>query len=441
MSETIDSRKVRLLYGKGSITLSLPDHAVRLDTPHIPALPDPQGATLEALRNPVGSPPLREIAASKHPEKVVVTISDITRPVPNEVLVTAILEELHAAGVTDSQVTVLVATGMHRPSTPEEREIMLGAALLERVRVVDHEADDASSVVRVSDDPPVGVNRLFVEADLKIVTGLIEPHFMAGFSGGRKGICPGLVDLDTVQRFHGFGVMADPNSVEGRLEGNPCHEEAMRVARLVGCDFLVNCAITHDRRPAGVYAGDMFEAHLAGCEQVAEWNTATIDEPADLVVTNAGGFPLDTSFYQSVKGMVTALPAIAEGGQLLIATAMSEVGSPEFTEILRRYDGDWRRFLADIEAAEQTAKDQWGFQMHTRVLQRVGIEGAHVVGDGMPAEDQARLCLSPVTGAGGVEARLQAFVDAYAAANPHARIAVIPQGPYTMVRAGVPVFA
>lgn len=315
---------------------------------------------------------------------------------------------------------------------------MLGPALLRRVKVVDHEADDASSLVRVSDDPPVGVNRLFVEADLKIVTGLIEPHFMAGFSGGRKGICPGLVDLDAVQRFHGFGVMGDPNSVEGRLDGNPCHEESLRVAKLVGCNFLVNCAITHDRVPAGIYAGDMVEAHLAGCAQVAEWNTAVVEEPFDLVVTNAGGFPLDTSFYQTVKGMCTALPAIAGGGELLIVTAMHEVGSPEYTELMHRYAGDWRLFLGDIEASSDTAKDQWEFQMQTRVLQRVGVEGLHVLGDGMAVVEQAKLCVTPVAGAGGVQARLQRFVDTFAQANPAARIAVIPQGPYTMVRAAVP---
>ncbi|MEM1026657.1 MAG: nickel-dependent lactate racemase [Planctomycetota bacterium] len=441
MSANNHPSQVQLLYGKGTINLNLPHDAVRLDTPDIPALSDARRATLDALQNPVGSAPLRQIALEKKPETVVITISDITRPVPNEVLVTAILEELHAAGVSDAQCTVLIATGMHRPSTPEERQIMLGDALLQRIRVVDHEADDLSSVVRVSDSPPVGVNRLFVEADLKIVTGLIEPHFMAGFSGGRKGICPGLVDLDAVQRFHGFGVMGDPNSVEGRLDGNPCHEEAMRVAQLVGCDFLVNCAITHDRRPAGIYAGDMVEAHLAGCAQVADWNTARIDEPADLVVTNAGGFPLDTSFYQTVKGMVTALPAIAEGGELLIATAMHEVGSPEYTELMHRYDGDWRRFLADIEATDQTAKDQWEFQMQTRVLERVGIDGLHVVGDGMITQEQAKLCVSPVAGTGSVQARLQRFVDDYAERNPAARVAVIPQGPYTMVRANMPAMA
>ncbi|MEM1099069.1 MAG: nickel-dependent lactate racemase [Planctomycetota bacterium] len=428
-------RQTQLLYGKGTITLDLPDNAVLLETPAVPALPDARQSTLDALRNPIGSVSLREMARAKKPENVVITISDITRPVPNEVLVTAILEELGEAGVSDDQCTVLIATGMHRSSTMEERKIMLGDALLERIRVVDHEADDLSSVVKVSENPPVGVNRLYVEADLKIVTGLIEPHFMAGFSGGRKGICPGLVDLDAVQRFHGYGVMADPNSVEGRLEGNPCHEEAMRVAQLVGCDFLVNCAITHDRRPAGIYAGEMVEAHLAGCAQVAEWNSAAIEEPADLVVTNAGGFPLDTSFYQTVKGMVTALPAIADGGELVIATAMHEVGSGEYTELMHRYEGDWRRFLADIEAAEGTSKDQWEFQMQTRVLDRVGVEGLHVVGDGMPKENQARLCISPVSGPGKVQARLQRFVDDYVDLNPGSRIAVIPQGPYTMIRA------
>lgn len=435
-------RDVTLRYGKGKITLRLPAGADVLAGGHIPALADPEGACRRALREPIGGEPLRAIASRKKPRRVTITISDITRPVPNELVVGTILEELNAVGVGDDAVTVLIATGMHRPSTDEERRIMLGDALLRRVRVIDHQADAAADMVRVSDDPPVGVNRHYVDADLKIVTGLIEPHFMAGFSGGRKGVCPGLVDLATVQRFHGFAVMGDPRSVEGRLDGNPCHEEAMRVCRTVGVDFLVNVAIAHDRRPAGIYAGDWIEAHLAGCRQVARWNTAEVGEPYDLVVTSAGGYPLDANFYQTVKGMVTALPALAEGSTLLIASACGEVGSPEYTELMARFGGvSHRRFLRHIETSGRTGKDQWQYQMHTRVLERIGVERLRLVGDGLPAETMRKLAVNPVVGAPGSVAaqRMQRFVDDFAAENPGARIAVIPEGPYTMLALREPV--
>ena len=428
-------RTAELLYGTGRISLRIPERAVVLRGPEIPRVADPAAAVREALRQPVGAASLREVAQAKQPGSVCITMSDITRPVPNELLITAILEELNAVGVPDSACTVLIATGMHRPSTERERQIMLGDALLRRVRVVDHEADRLDTHVRVCDDPPVSVNRLYAEADLKIVTGLIEPHFMAGYSGGRKGICPGLVDLETVQRFHGHRVMGDPAATEGRMEGNPCHEIGMLVAQQVGCDFLVNAAITHERELAGVFAGDLVRAHEAGCEQVGAWTSAAVEQPFDLVVTSAGGYPLDESYYQTVKGMVTALPALHQGSQLLMCSACTEVGSPEFTALMQRYGDDYEAFLRDIAASGRTEKDQWQFQMQTRVLARVGQAGLLLANDGLPLETQRGLGVTPVEGEGDAVARAQRHLDAFVSARPDARVAVIPEGPYTMLRA------
>lgn len=427
-----------LRYGKDTITLDVPDHADLLEGPTIPALADPHAAVQDALRNPIGSDPLRTIAERKKPATVCITMSDITRPVPNELLITAILEELNAAGVPDSACTILIATGMHRPSTDAEREHMLGRSLMDRCTIVDHEADATETHVKVSEDPPVSVNRLYAEADLKIVTGLIEPHFMAGYSGGRKGICPGLVDLATVQRFHGFQTMGDLNSREGLMDGNPCHDIAMKVATKVGCDFLVNCAITHDRQPAGIYAGDMVEAHLAGCAQVGDWTSADIEGGAyDLVITSAGGYPLDESFYQTIKGIVMALPALHEGSTLVVCSGCHEAGSPEFTQLMAEYGTDHRAFLEHIETSGVTGKDQWSYQMHTRVLEKIGVENLLLANDEIPQDDQPGLAVSPLRGDGAVQQRVQAFVDRYVTEYPAARIAVVPEGPYTMLRVGV----
>lgn len=414
--------------------LRVPANTTILQTPEIPACANPTALLDAALAAPIAAPALEQIVRRKKPSRVVITISDITRPVPNEPIVTALLRVLNANGVTDSQVTILVATGMHRPSTPAEKQIMLGQALLRRVRVVDHVADDIAGLVPVSNDPPVSVNALFMKADLRIVTGLIEPHFMAGYSGGRKGICPALVDLHTVQRFHGYRIMADLSSTEGVLTGNPCNEEALRIASLVGMDFLVNVAITHDRRVAGVWAGDMIAAHAAGCEQVGKWTSAVVGEPFDLVVTSAGGFPLDQNFYQSVKGMVAALPALGKRSTLLLLSACHEIGSAEYTRIMLDYRNDWRKFLADIAARSQVTKDQWQLQMQARVLERVGIEKLRLVNAGLSLPQQAQLCVNPVGGTGNETERAQRFIDEYVAAQPTARLAVIPEGPYTMLR-------
>jgi lactate racemase len=426
-------RTVSMLYGKDRMALRVPSRTEVLTGPTIPALQDPESSVRSALQHPINSTPLATIAKEKAPKSVVITMSDITRPVPNKLIITAILEELNRSGIPDEACTILIATGMHRPSTENERIIMLGEELLGRCRVVDHEANKQESLVKISDDPPISINRLYAEADLKIVTGLIEPHFMAGYSGGRKGICPGLVDLNTVQRFHGFQTMAAPTAMEGILTDNPCHEIAVSVAMKMGCDFLVNAAITNEREPAGIFAGDLIRAHEQGCEQVGKWTSARVDKPFDLVLQSAGGYPLDESFYQTVKGMVTALPALHADSTLLICSACTEVGSPDYTDLMLRLGGDYQSFLNEIASNQVTAKDQWQYQMQTRVLTRIGVDRLRMANDGLPLDTQRKLAVSPLEGPGEAMQRAQHFIDEFATSHPNASIAAIPEGPYTML--------
>lgn len=434
-------KTVPLLYGKSGCEVTVPDSAVVLEGQDVSPLANPAGRIADALAHPIGSQPLAKLLAVKRPRSVAITISDITRPVPNRVFLPPLLEVLNAAGIADERIVVIIGTGMHRPSTPEEREILLGADLLARLEVIDHTADRPETLVPVTqataEHPPVSVNRRFAEADFRIVTGYIEPHFMAGFSGGRKGVCPALVDLATLQRFHGYRTLSDPLADNGVLEGNPCHAESLRVAKAVGVDFLLNVAITRAREVAGIYCGDLVEAHEAGCLQVSQWTSARVVEPLDLVVTNAGGFPLDQTFYQAVKGQVTALPALKEGGVLMqIAHCGEQLGSPAYTDLMLRWDNDWRGFLRHIAVSGRTDLDQWEFQMQCRVLQRVGIEGLRLVTDGIPADIQEHIGVTPILGPGAPSQRLQRAVDDFVRARPDARVAVIPDGPYTMLRRG-----
>jgi len=429
------TRTVKMLYGKEGIELKVPAGTTVLEGQHVPALADPAGAVKAALASPIGSRPLAEIVAAKRPKTVAITISDITRPVPNKDFLPAILAVLNSAGVADRQIVIIIGTGLHRPSTAEERETLLGAELRRRVEVIDHRAHDPEAVVKVSDSPPVSVCRRFAQADLRIVTGYIEPHFMAGFSGGRKGVCPALVDLATVQRFHGYETLANPKADTGILDGNPCHQIALKVARAVGVDFLFNVAITRDRRLAGVYCGELEKAHLAGCREVVKWTSAQIDGPFDLVVTNGGGYPLDETFYQTGKGMCTALPALGSDSTLLIASHCGEqLGSPAFTELMLRYDNDWRTFLSDIAASSETKHDQWGYQMHARALARIGQERLWFVSDGIPPGMQHHITVTPILGEGNAQQRTQRALDEFLAAHPKARVAIIPDGPYTMLK-------
>ena len=431
-----DAKTVNMLYGREGMALRVPAGVAVLTGQHPPAVADAPAAVRAALAKPIGSPPLAELVAAKRPTTVAITVSDITRPVPNKQFVPAMLAELNAAGVPDDRIVIIVGTGLHRPSTAEELDFILGEDILHRVEVIDHTAEKPETLTKVSDDPPVSVCTRFVEADFRIVTGYIEPHFMAGFSGGRKGVCPALVDLATLQRFHGYETLADPRADNGVLEGNPCHAIALTVAQTVGVDFLFNVAITQDRQIAGIYCGDLVEAHLVGCEQVARWTTAEIDRPFDLVVTCGGGYPLDQTFYQTVKGMCTALPALGPNTTLLQVSRCNEkLGSQTYTDLMLTWDNDWRGFLANIQAnPDVTRLDQWEFQMQCKVLALIGAENLWFVSDGIDPDVQGRICVTPVLGPDDARGRAQHAIDDYLAARPDARLAVIPEGPYTMLK-------
>ncbi len=429
------SKTVKLLYGKTGMNVTVPDSAVVLEGQDIPAMPNPDAAVLEALDRPIGSAALAELVRAKRPKAVAITISDITRPVPNKVFLPPILKVLNDCGVADKQIVIIVGTGMHRHSTLEELEILVGKDILSRVEVIDHDAHDPATLKQVSQDPPVSVCRRFADADFRIVTGYIEAHFMAGFSGGRKGVCPALVDLKTVQRFHGYRTLSNCAADTGVLAGNPCHEISLQIAKIVGVDFLFNVAITRDRKLAGIYCGDLEKAHAAGCEQVAAWTTAPIDKAFDLVITNAGGYPLDATFYQTVKGMCGALPALGNHSTMLLASECSEQwGSAACRDIMQKYGSDWQRFLLDIAQTTDTKLDQWQYQMQARVLERIGVQRLWFVSDGLPLEAQRMAGVNPIVCEGNCGQRMQMAIDQFVADNPDASIAVIPDGPYTLVK-------
>jgi lactate racemase len=428
-----DAAQISLPHGRHSVTLRLPPGTGLLEPAQAPPAPIPQSALKSFLDDPIGSQPLGELLRSRQPKTVAITISDITRTVPNKVFLPVLLEEVEAAGIPPERISIVIGTGMHRPSTEAEREYLLGKEILGRYQVEDHRSDAPETLVQVSDEPYVAVNKRFAEADFKIVTGFIEPHFMAGYSGGRKGVCPALVDLATVQRFHGYDTMANPKSREGLLEGNPCHAISLEVARRVGVDFLFNVGVDGNKQIVGVYCGELEAAHAAGCAEVSRWTRAHLDAPYDLVITHGGGYPLDQTFYQTVKAMCTALPALHEESTLIVVSSCAEqLGSPDYTDLMKEYAGRWKEFLTDIAAhPETTAKDQWELQLQCRVLERIGTERLLFISDDMDPELQRQANVTPVLGEGSAEERLQQTVDMLVAEQPDARVAVIPGGPYT----------
>ena len=443
--------RVLMRYGRHGLPLTVPASADILEpSAPPPALPDPHAAIAAALNSPIGSAPfdqlIRRLLADKPSPRVAITISDITRPVPNRLFLPPMLDRLNRCGIADDRIVIIIGTGLHRRSTADEHAELVGPQVLARgIEIIDHDAHDASTLVALPASAAAGagvdqvrVCRRFAEADFRIVTGFIEPHFMAGFSGGRKGVCPALVDLATVQAFHGYRTLDDSRAEAGLLQGNPCHDISLAIARRVGVDFLLNVALSPDKQIAAVYAGDLEAAHAAGCRDVARWTQVRVQQPYDLVVTSGGGYPLDLTYYQTVKGMVAALPALGSVSTLLVVSQCAEgLGSPAFADLVLRYGTRWQEFLTHASHPCSTVEhDQWQFQMQTRVLKRIGVDRLWLTCDGLLPEHRCGLAVTATGPAASTAAnQAQAAIDKFIRQNPQARIAIIPDGPYTMLTA------
>lgn len=351
---------------------------------HRPPLDSPAEELRRALDRPLGTRPLREIIAEKGVAdriSVAIAVSDITRPVPYkgpDGVLLPLLGHLHDAGVTQENILLIVATGMHRRSTAAEKRFMLGPEVVDRYAIVDHDCEDRRGLVALGQTPSaanIAVNRHFAAAQLKICTGLVESHFMAGFSGGRKSICPGLVDRTTIEQFHGPAFLENPAADNLILGGNPCHDEALRVARSVGVDFIVNVTVDAHFRITGIYAGDLEKAHLRASIDAGQEAALPIDRAYDIVLTH-GGY-VGRTHYQAAKAAVGALPAVGKGGTLIIVANNDDpdpVGTPEYRTLLHllKIQGPDGYAALLRSPSWRFTKDQWEPQMWGKVIRRVG---------------------------------------------------------------------
>ena len=422
--------RVKLEYGRTGLVVELPDERVvrTLHYKDAPPLSDPVAELRQVLDRPNGTAPLAELAKGK--QNCVIAICDITRPVPNEFILRPLLTILEEAGIVREKITILVATGLHRESTPEEIVEMVGAEIAATYAIENHHGPERDEHTYLGDSPrgvPIWIDTRYVNADLKITIGLIEPHFMAGYSGGRKLICPGLAAIDTVKVWHGPAFLEHPRAESGSLAGNPVHEENTWIAKKAGCDFIVNVVIDAQRRPLKFVAGDMiaaFEEGVAFCSQVVR---DYLPEPVDIVVTSGAGYPLDTTFYQAVKGMNAALGVIKPGGTVILCASMSEgIGSPQFQQLFHEnssLDGLMHR----IEHEGYFVMDQWQLEELAKVRRKARVK---VVSDGLPPEVLNNLF---VEWAPSIE---EAVAESLVEYGPDARIAVIPKGPYVLAQLG-----
>jgi nickel-dependent lactate racemase len=353
--------RIELAFGKTGLAVDLPENFRYrvLEARSARPLPDWEGALEAALDCPIGSAPLADLARGK--TSAAISVCDITRPAPNRRTLPPVLRRLEQAGIPRERITILIATGLHRPATAEEIREICGPEIAAAYRVVNHDARDLAShrdLGATASGTPVYIDERFMAAELHITLGFIEPHLMLGYSGGRKLIAPGLAAQETIKVLHSPKFMRDARAVEGSIEDNPLHRELLEIARMARHDFLLDVALTRDRAIAGVFAGDPEAAHRAGVAFVSQVMLETLDEPADAAITTSAGYPLDLTFYQAIKGVTAAAHIVKPGGTILLAAACQEgAGAPEFCRMLGAGLSD-AEFLERVGGAPVDV-DQW----------------------------------------------------------------------------------
>jgi len=418
--------KVELAYGKSGLSIELPEENLTVIEPrYIEGLADERATLLAAMRQPINSPALRELV---QPENTVsVVFCDITRPMPNDRVLPVVLAELEEAGVMRQNITLINATGTHRAQTQAELEKMLGAELVRNYHIINHTAHDKSTLSHLgptSFGAEVWLCTEYLKADVKILTGFIEPHFFAGFSGGPKMILPGVAGIDTVMHAHGAKMVGSPKSTWGITYGNPIHDEIREGATLAGSNFSLNVTLNKDHAITNVFAGEVFESHKLGCEFVRQTAMRAVPELFDIVITTNSGYPLDQNLYQAVKGMSAAALVVKEGGAIIAASECID-GFPEhgnFKDILKMASTP-PAMLELINSPDFEMFDQWEAQVLAQILMRarVFLKNGYLT----PAQVRTAM-LEPIE---SIEATVAQLKREY---GPNATVCVLPQGPQTV---------
>jgi lactate racemase len=414
-------------FGKNGIEVSAPDDydCAIIESRNVKPLADANGALQQALDHPLASAPICDLAKGK--KTVAIVVCDITRPAPNPKTLPPLLDRLHKSGISRDGITILIATGLHRAATPAEVDQIVGPEIARTYRVLSNDARATGQhryLGTTNRGTPIHIHNDFVNADLRITLGFIEPHLMAGYSGGRKLVIPGVAAEPTIKAIHSPLFMREPLATEGSIEGNPLHDELLEIARIARHDFILDVTLTRDRQISGVFAGNPVVAHAAGVRFVQESCLAYLDEPSDLVITSSAGSPLDLTFYQSVKAVTAAQHLIKKGGRILVIAECSEgVGSIEFATGLKNIHS-FEAYLAEI-ANPPVKIDQW--QVEKLALAALRSE-LFFYTPGVQAEDLGIL----------KNRYFPILKDALAAAtanlSPGAKILLVPEGPYTFAK-------
>ncbi|MGA7411899.1 MAG: nickel-dependent lactate racemase [Bryobacteraceae bacterium] len=426
--------QIQLAFGKQGLSVALPDgprYAV-LEAKTAAVLPYVALSLEAALESPIGRPPLRDLAKGKN--SAAISVCDITRPAPNQLTLPPILSRLEESGIPRENISILIATGLHRPASTDEIQTIVGADIAASYRVLNHHARELAEhrfLGQTKRGTPVYIDERFIAADLHITLGFIEQHLMLGFSGGRKLIAPGLAAQETIKVLHSPKFMREPKAIEGSVEQNPLHAELLEIARTARHDFMLDVALTRTREIAGVFAGEPVAAHATGVEFVRNALLERLPEPVDGVITTAAGYPLDLTFYQAIKGITAAQHIVREGGRILLFAQCSEgAGAVEFVECMRRMSG-FGEFLDQLTGSPVTI-DQWQLEKLALAGRRFEL---HFYVPGLPAD--LRRYLGPHVYATPEQA-LAGFVGGMRTGTA---VAVIPEGPYVFAQVEEPVLA
>lgn len=422
--------KANLLYGKQELTINLPDEIIihEINKHTMPLLSDVDASVRKALLEPYGCAPLTELAQAK--KNACILICDITRPVPNGNLLPPLVDTLLASGMRKEEILILVATGLHRPNEGEElRELVGNDEIYNSFRIENHFARDREAHVDLgttSQGIPIGIDRRFYEADLRLATGLVEPHFMAGYSGGRKVVAPGVAYQDTILKFHTSHILEHENAVSCVMEGNPLHEAQIEIIRKIGDIYALNVAIDDKRRLGTVTFGAIEPSHLEAVAFMKQYAEVDIDRKFHTIVTSAGGYPLDKTYYQTVKGMVGPMDILEPGGNIIIVSECSEgMGSPEFVsaqQMLCKHGQ--KKFMEILDSRSEALIDEWQTEMLLKPLRKGGIKLYTTNLSGTELKDTF------VEHIGSVEQAILKSVKQ----QDSLEIAVIPEGPYVVPR-------
>jgi lactate racemase len=421
---TLRRVRLRLDYGSDGLEVDVPDNDVTVIEPASrPAVSDPLAALRAAIRAPIGCAQLRQRV--RPDQRVAISVCDITRAQPRREQLQALFEEM--AHVPRSNIAIFIATGTHRSNSDAELEQMLGRDILNTCRVVNHNSRDQSSLAFVgttSTGVAVHLNREFLQADLRITTGFVEPHFFAGFSGGPKMVSPGLAGLDTVMTLHDASRIGHPNATWGVTEGNPVHDDVREIARMVGVDFAVDVTLNRDQQITAAFAGDILEQHREACRYAKETAMRAVPQPFDVVLTTNSGYPLDQNLYQAVKGMSAAAKIVKPGGTIVCASECRD-GLPShgsYGAILASKPTP-EALLALINAPGYSEPDQWQVQVQSQIQLKARVL---VKTSGLSAQEISAAHFTPI------EDVSRTVRETLARSGAGATLCVLPQGPQTI---------